>query len=42
MTKTNHFHTSHWGTFPAAVEDGRLTGVQPFPRTQTLHQLYTQ
>ena len=32
MTKTNHFHTSHWGTFTAAVEDGRLTGVQPFSK----------
>ncbi len=32
MTKTNHFHTSHWGTFTAEVEDGRLTGVQPFSK----------
>lgn len=32
MTKTNHFHTSHWGTFTAEVEDGRLTGVKPFSK----------
>ncbi len=31
MTKTEHRHTSHWGTFTAEAENGRLTGVQPFP-----------
>lgn len=30
MTKTAHRHTSHWGTFTAEVENGRLTGIQPF------------
>ena len=24
-------HAAHWGAFTAEVEDGRLTGVRPFP-----------
>jgi biotin/methionine sulfoxide reductase len=30
MAEISYRHTSHWGTFTADVEDGRLTGVQPF------------
>ncbi len=30
MAPTDRFHTSHWGTFTAEVEDGRLVGVRPF------------
>lgn len=30
MAKTSHRHTSHWGTFTAEVENGRLTAVRPF------------
>ncbi|MCZ6844480.1 MAG: molybdopterin guanine dinucleotide-containing S/N-oxide reductase [Alphaproteobacteria bacterium] len=30
MARSDRFHTSHWGTFTAEVEDGRLVGVRPF------------
>lgn len=30
MAREDRFHTSHWGTFTAEVEDGRLVGVRPF------------
>ena len=30
MARTDRFHTSHWGTFTAEVEDSRLVGVRPF------------
>lgn len=30
MAITSYRHTSHWGTFTADVEDGRLTGIHPF------------
>lgn len=30
MARDDRFHTSHWGTFTAEVEDGRLVGVRPF------------
>ena len=32
MTRTDRFHTSHWGTFTAEVENGRLVGVRPFAK----------
>ncbi|MFT5181908.1 MAG: biotin/methionine sulfoxide reductase [Alphaproteobacteria bacterium] len=32
MARTDRFHTSHWGTFTAEVEDGRLVGVHPFAK----------
>jgi biotin/methionine sulfoxide reductase len=32
MARTDRFHTSHWGTFTAEVEDGRLVGVRPFAK----------
>ncbi len=32
MARTARFHTSHWGTFTAEVEDGRLVGVRPFAK----------
>jgi biotin/methionine sulfoxide reductase len=30
MAREDRFHTSHWGTFTAEIEDGRLVGVRPF------------
>ncbi len=30
MAREDRFHTSHWGTFTAEVEDGRMVGVRPF------------
>ena len=32
MARSDRFHTSHWGTFTAEVEDGRLVGVRPFAK----------
>lgn len=29
-TRSSHHHTSHWGTFTAETEDGRLVGTTPF------------
>lgn len=29
-TRRHIGHPSHWGAFTAAVEDGRLVGVEPF------------
>jgi len=30
MSARSFVHSSHWGTFDAVVEDGRLTGIRPF------------
>ncbi|NKB50152.1 MAG: molybdopterin guanine dinucleotide-containing S/N-oxide reductase [Alphaproteobacteria bacterium] len=32
MARKDLFHTSHWGTFTAEVEDGRFVGVRPFAK----------
>ena len=32
MAHTERFHTSHWGTFTAVVEDGHFVDVRPFAR----------
>ena len=32
MARSDRFHTSHWGTFTAEVEDGRFVGVRPFAK----------
>lgn len=30
MPNEDRFHTSHWGTFTAEIEDGRFVGARPF------------
>lgn len=32
MARSDRFYTSHWGTFTAEVEDGKLVGVRPFAK----------